>query len=124
MEQKIDNEKMKKNVIEKKTMNIGDKNMEDFNKKINGAIWDVLNDYNECQVEIGNGWVLKGANLDSPSMFDKGITIGKLDEDGDFVEEQYFIFDGYAQSYADLLEQGQFIVEEMTNDIIEFFEEE
>jgi hypothetical protein len=98
--------------------------MTELEKKVNGAIWDVLNNYDDETAEIGDGWVLEGARKGSDSIWDKGVALGKLDEDGDFVEETDFVLDGYAYTYADLLEGGQQIVDSMTNDIIKFIKAE
>lgn len=89
-------------------------------EKINGAIWDVLNtaDTNET-FEIGNGYVLQFLTNGTNCIWDWGVSYGKIDEDGDFEEEGNILLNEYAESIADLLEQGKSIVESMTLDIIE-----
>lgn len=92
---------------------------EKFNT-INAAIWDVFKsaDTNET-FEIGNGYVLQFCTNGTNCIWDWGVSYGRIDEDGSFKEDGNILLNEYAETIADLLEEGQHIVESITNDIIE-----
>lgn len=88
---------------------------------IGGIILDALENLDDDEVfELVDGWFMKAANVGSERVWDWGVVIGKLDEDGDFVEDEEFVLDGYAETVADLLEDGKMIVQSMAKDIIEY----
>lgn len=84
----------------------------------------ILNERDRDKVyDLVDDWKLKVANVGSDSVLDLGVFIGKLDEDGDFVEYEEFVIKDYADVLGKLLMALQMIVLSIAKDIIEYISE-
>lgn len=94
------------------------KNMKEFSVSVSETIWDILN---ECDIsrpyEIA-GWEIGFFDDKSDSIWDWGICVNRFGDDP--YNRKIFLFKDYCKTLAEMLQKGQHIVEEMTDDILEY----